>query len=365
MAEVQSVSDSLSKPRGRGATSNPANRFESITLERDVDWDPALDPAPTTHFLRDASRSVITYNDSPDISFHASINPYRGCEHGCSYCYARISHEFLGFSAGLDFETKIMVKEDAPSLLRKELASRKWKPQLLAMSGVTDCYQPVERRLQLTRRCLAVLAEFRNPVCIITKNHLVTRDIDLLRELAKHNAVEVHLSINSLDPNLASRLEPRASSPRHRLAAVKELATAGIPVGVLVAPIIPGLNDHEIPAVLEESGKVGAGWAGMEILRLPLTVAPVFQDWLHHNEPGKKSKVLDRIRSIRGGRLNAPRFGERMRGQGIFAEQIRQMFHVACRKAGLAEDGPTLSAAAFRRPSGNQLELELPQPPEM
>ena len=258
-----------------------------------------------------------------------------------------------------------MVKENAPELLRRELSSPKWKPQTLAMSGVTDCYQPVERRLQLTRRCLEVLAEFRNPVCIITKNHLVTRDIDLLRELAKHNAVEVHLSINSLDPNLASRLEPRASSPRHRLAAVKELATAGIPVGVLVAPIIPGLNDHEIPAVLEESGKVGAGWAGMEILRLPLTVAPVFQDWLHHNEPGKKSKVLDRIRSIRGGRLNAPRFGERMRGQGIFAEQIRQMFHVACRKAGLAEDGPTLSAAAFRRPSGNQLELELPQPPEM
>src|ERR1017187_400526 len=287
MAEDALVNDRRSSARGRGASSNPPNRFEPLTLERDVDWDPGQDPAPTTQFLRDHSQNIITYNDSPDIPFSASINPYRGCEHGCSYCYARISHEFLGFSAGLDFETKIMVKEDAPGLLRKELASRKWKPQMLAMSGVTDCYQPIERRLQLTRKCLEVLAEFRNPVCIITKNNLVTRDIDLLRELAKHNAVEVHLSINSLDSDLARRLEPRASSPRHRLAAVEALAKAGIPVGVL-----------------EEAGKAGAGWAGMEILRLPLTVAPIFQDWLERNEPGKKAKVLDRIRAIRGGKLN-------------------------------------------------------------
>lgn len=355
------MSDGPSSPRGRGAISNPTNRFERISLERDADWNNEQDPGPTTQFLRDHSRTIIAYNDSPDISFSASINPYRGCEHGCSYCYARITHEFLGLSAGLDFETRIMVKEDAPRLLRKELASRKWKPQLLAMSGVTDCYQPIERRFQLTRACLGVLAEFRNPVCIITKNHLVTRDIDLLSELAKYNAAEVHLSINSLDSDLARRLEPRASSPRHRLAAVETLAEAGIPVGVLVAPIIPGLNDHEVPAVLEEAGRAGARWAGMEILRLPLTVAPIFQDWLERNEPGKKVKVLDRIRSIRGGKLNDPRFGERMRGQGIFAEQIRQMFHVACRKAGLSEDGPELSAAAFRRPPGSQLELGLSQ----
>ena len=359
MVQAGLVTDRPSSPHGRGAASNPANRFERISLERDADWDPEQDSAPATQFLRDRSQSIIAYNDSPDIPFSASINPYRGCEHGCSYCYARISHEFLGFSAGLDFETKIMVKEDAPGLLRKELASRKWKPQMLAMSGVTDCYQPIERRLQLTRKCLEVLAEFRNPVCIITKNNLVTRDIDLLRELAKHNAVEVHLSINSLDSDLARRLEPRASSPRHRLAAVEALAKAGIPVGVLVAPIIPGLNDHEIPAVLEEAGKAGAGWAGMEILRLPLTVAPIFQDWLERNEPGKKAKVLDRIRAIRGGKLNDPRFGARMRGQGIFAEQIRQMFRVGCRKAGLSEDGPELSVAAFRRPPGSQLELDL------
>ena len=354
------MSERPSSPHGRGAISNPPNRFERIALERDADWDPEQDPAPSTQFLRDRSETIIAYNDSPDIAFSASINPYRGCEHGCSYCYARISHEFLGFSAGLDFETRIMVKENAPHLLRQELSSRKWQPQLLAMSGVTDCYQPIERRLQLTRKCLKVLAEFRNPVCIITKNHLVTRDIDFLRELARYNAAEVHLSINSLDADLARRLEPRASSPRHRLAAVEALAQAGIPVGVLVAPIIPGLNDHEIAAVLEAAGKAGAGWAGMQILRLPLTVAPVFQDWLERNEPGKKAKVLDRIRSIRGGKLNDPRFGERMRGQGIFAEQIRQMFHVACRKCGLSEHGPELSAAAFRRSPGDQLELELP-----
>ena len=357
MVEAVEVSVSSTSNCGRGATTNPKNRFQQFTLERDVDWDPEQDPAPRTEFLRDSSETLITYNDSPDIPFTAGINPYRGCEHGCSYCYARISHEFLGFSAGLDFETKIVVKENAPALLRKELAARKWKPQLLAMSGITDCYQPVERRLQLTRKCLAVLAEYRNPVCIITKNHLVTRDIDLLQELAQFNAVEVNLSINSLDADLARRLEPRAASPRHRLAAIETLAKAGIPVGVLVAPIIPGLNDYEIAGVLKSAGQAGAKWAGMEILRLPLTVATVFQDWLERNEPGKTDKVLNRIRSMRGGKLNDPRFGERMRGQGIFAEQIRQMFEVAHRKAGLAEDGPTLSTAAFRRPSGNQLEL--------
>jgi DNA repair photolyase len=355
------VNERPTTPRARGAVSNPPNRFEQIVFERDEDWDPENDPAPATRFLRDNSQTLITYNESPDIPFNAGINPYRGCEHGCSYCYARITHEFLGFSAGLDFETRIMVKEDAPALLKKELSAKRWKPQLLAMSGVTDCYQPIERRLQLTRNCLAVLAEFRNPVGIITKNHLVTRDIDLLQELARHNAVGVNVSINSLDADLARRLEPRASSPRHRLAAVEVLAKAGIPVGVLVAPIIPGLNDHEVAKVLEAAGKSGARWAGMEILRLPLTVSAIFQDWLERNDPGKKAKILDRIRSMRGGKLNDPRFGERMRGHGVFADQIRQMFEVARRKAGLSEDAPALSTAAFRRPPGNQLELELPK----
>jgi DNA repair photolyase len=345
--------------RGRGAGDNPPNRFEHIRLERDEDWNPEDDPSPKTQFLRDQSQSIISYNNSPDLSFSASLNAYRGCEHGCSYCYARNTHEYLGFSAGLDFETKIMVKENAPELLRQELSSPKWKPQILAMSGVTDCYQPVERRLQLTRKCLAVLAEFRNPVGIITKNYLVTRDIDLLQELAAHHAVMVHLSINSLDSELARNLEPRAASPKLRLAAVEALSKAGIPAGVLVAPVIPGLNDHEIPSVLAAARNAGASFASTEILRLPLTVAPVFLEWLERNEPQKKDKVLNRIREIRGGKLNDPRFGSRMRGEGIFADQISRMFQVARRKAGLAEHGPELSTAAFRKPDGAQMALEL------
>jgi len=350
---------SPNQPRGRGAGGNPANRFESLSLERDIDWNPEEDPSPKTQFLRDLSQSIISYNNSPDISFRAGINPYRGCEHGCSYCYARQTHEYLGFSAGLDFESRIMVKENAPELLRRELSSKSWKPQLLAMSGVTDCYQPVERRLQITRKCLAVLAEFRNPVCIITKNFLVTRDLDHLTELARHKAVMVHLSINSLDASLARKLEPRASSPNQRLAAVETLAKAGVPVGVLVAPVIPALNDHEMPSVLAAAKSAGAGWAGTEVLRLPLTVSPVFQEWLERNFPEKKEKVLGRIRAIRGGKLNDARFGSRMRGEGIFAAQISQMFHVARRKVGLAEDGPELSTTAFRGLGGNQLALGL------
>jgi DNA repair photolyase len=355
----QSAGVKLSSPRGRGATSNPSNRFEHITLERDADWNPEDDPALRSQFLRDLSQSIISYNDSPDIPFNASLNVYRGCEHGCSYCYARNTHEYLGFSAGLDFETRIMVKENAPDLLRRELSSPKWKPQMLAMSGVTDCYQPIERRLQLTRKCLAVLAEFRNPVSIITKNHLVTRDIDLLRELAVHHAVMVYLSINSLDSELARKLEPRAASPKMRLQAVEALAKAGVPVGVLVAQVIPALNDHEIPSVLAAAKAAGAGWAGTEILRLPLTVAPIFEQWLEQNVPGKKEKVLNRIRAIRGGKLNDPRFGSRMSGEGIFADQISQMFQVARRKAGFSDESPELSIAAFRRPEGSQLALGL------
>jgi DNA repair photolyase len=355
--EISRVIAKPSSPHGRGAAANPPNRFEKIRLERDQDWDPAEDPSPKTQFLRDLSQTIITYNDSPDIVFDASINPYRGCEHGCSYCYARPFHEYLGFSAGLDFESRIMVKEKAPELLRRELSSPKWKPQELAMSGVTDCYQPIERKLHITRQCLAVLAEFRNPVTIITKNFLVTRDLDLLRELATHRAVQVNLSINSLDSELARKLEPRASSPKQRLAAVEALANAGIPVGVLVAPVIPALNDHEIPQVLVAAKAAGAGWAGTEILRLPLTVAPIFQEWLERMVPDKKEKVLGRIRHIRGGKLNDPRFGSRMHGEGIFAEQISQMFHVARRKVGLADDGPELSIASFRRPEGAQLAL--------
>lgn len=343
--------------KGRAAAANPANRFESILLERDVDWDPTEDPAPQTQFLRDATTTFITYNNSPDVGFEASINPYRGCEHGCIYCFARPTHEYLGFSAGLDFETKIMVKEDGPEILRRELSARKWKPQTLAMSGVTDCYQPVERRLKLTRRCLEVLAEFLNPVAIITKNHLVTRDVDLLAELAHHGAVVVNISITTLDATLTPKLEPRASLPRHRLAAVEALSQAGVPVNVLVAPVIPALTDHEMPKIIEAAAAAGAVSAGFVPLRLPFGVAPMFEDWLTRHFPERKETILNRIREIRGGQLNDPNFGSRMRGEGIFAEQMRAMFHVACRRAGLPKREVTLSAAAFRVPAGPQMEL--------
>ena len=343
--------DEPSSIRGRGAAANPANRFETLHLERDEDWNPEEDPALTTHFYRDATASIINYNDSPDIGFNASLNPYRGCEHGCIYCYARPTHEYLGFSAGLDFESKIMVKDNAPELLRKELASPKWKPQVIAMSGVTDCYQPVERRLKLTRRCLEVLAEFRNPVGIVTKNHLVTRDIDLLGELASHHAAVVFVSLTTLDTALAAKLEPRASLPQHRLAAIEALSKAGIPVGVMTAPIIPALNDHEIPSLISAAVNAGAQSAGYVTLRLPFGLGPLFEEWLARHFPDRKEKVLNRVRTLRGGRINDPNFGTRMRGEGIFADQIEALFEAACRKAGVAGRHPELSAAAFRVPA--------------
>ena len=253
----------------RGAASNPANRFEQIHLERDEDWNPEEDALPTTKFFHDRTQKILSSNDSPDIGFTYSLNPYRGCEHGCIYCYARPFHEYLGFSSGLDFETRILVKEDAPELLRRELTSPRWQPKLLALCGVTDAYQPIERTLQITRRCLPVLAEFRNPVGVITKNHLVTRDRDILCGLAGFDAAAVFLSITTLDRELARVLEPRASQPEGRLAALRELSQAGIPVGVMVAPTIPGLTDHEMPAILQAARDAGARFAGYVLLRLP------------------------------------------------------------------------------------------------
>jgi DNA repair photolyase len=340
--------------RGRGAADNPANRFDRLHYEPDPDLDPDEQPAPRTQFLRDDSRSIITSNDSPDVGFRFSINPYRGCEHGCCYCYARPTHEYLGFSAGLDFETRIVVKEDAPALLRKELSSPKWTPEVLGLSGVTDPYQPIERRLGLTRRCLEVLAEFRNPVAIVTKNRLVARDADLLGELAGHSAAAVFLSITTLDAALAGVLEPRAARPAARLEAVAELRRAGVPAGVLVAPVIPGLNDHEIPSVLAAAAEAGARHAGYVVLRLPHGVADLFAAWLERHFPDGKEKVLGRIRDMRGGHLNDPRFGRRMRGEGVLAAQIKSLFALGCRRAGITGRGPALSTAAFRRPGGTQ-----------
>ena len=341
----------------RGAAENPPNRFEKIFLEPDADWNPDDDVLPRTQFFKDHSQTVIARNDSPDVGFRTSLNPYRGCEHGCIYCYARPTHEFLGFSAGLDFESKIMVKENAPELLRKELSSQKWQPQVIFMSGVTDCYQPVERKLKLTRRCLEVLAEFRNPVFIVTKNQLVTRDIDLLSELAKHRAVAVWLSITTLDSELRKIMEPRTSPPSARLAALRELAAAGISVGVNVAPIIPGLTDHEIPAILKAAAAAGATSAGYTVVRLPHAVAPLFEKWLETHFPDRKEKVLNRLRAMHGGKLYDSQWGKRMGGEGIIAEQIAQMFDVARRKAGIPNDDIELSTASFRRADGAQLSL--------
>ncbi len=341
----------------RGAAHNPPNRFEKIVLERDPDWDPELDPLPRTQFLKDRSSTIIAYNDSPDVGFEASINPYRGCEHGCIYCYARPFHEYLGFSSGLDFETKIMVKENAPVLLREELSSPKWRPQVIAISGVTDCYQPVERRLKLTRACLQVLAEFRNPVGIVTKNFLVTRDIDVLSELARHNAAAVFISLTTLDTGLRKLMEPRTSPPAARLAAIAALSKAGIPVGVLLAPMIPGLTDHEIPALIEAAAEAGAKSAGYVMLRLPYAVAPLFEQWLATHFPERKDKVLNRLRAVRDGKLYRSAFGQRMRGEGIFADQVESLFDVACRKHGLGGRLPELSSGAFRRAGNEQLSL--------
>jgi DNA repair photolyase len=346
----------------RGATENPVNRFEKIQIEPDADWNPddehgGRPQGPPTQFFKDHSRTVIARNDSPDVGFTASLNPYRGCEHGCIYCYARPTHEFLSFSAGLDFESKIMVKEDAPELLHAELTSPKWQTQVIFLSGVTDCYQPVEAKLKLTRRCLQVLVEFRNPVFIITKNHLVTRDIDLLSELAQFKAAEVWLSITTLDAELRKVMEPRASPPAKRLEAIRELSQAGIPTGVNVAPVIPGLADHEMPAILKAAADAGALAAGYTVVRLPYGVASLFEKWLETHFPDRKDKVLSRLRSLRGGKLNDSHWGTRMRGEGIFADQIGQMFEAARRKAGIPGDVSELSTAAFRRPPGAQLPL--------
>ncbi|HEX3624197.1 MAG TPA: PA0069 family radical SAM protein [Verrucomicrobiae bacterium] len=345
----------------RGAPENPPNRFEKIHLEPDADWNPDDDSAPAgppTQFFVDHSKTVIAHNDSPDIGFTSSLNPYRGCEHGCIYCYARPTHEYLGFSSGLDFESKIMVKLNAPELLREELSSPKWKPQVIVMSGVTDCYQPVESKLKLTRRCLEVLLEFRNPAGIITKNFLVARDVDVLSELAKHHCVSVCLSITTLDNHLRLVMEPRTSPPQARLNAIRKLAEANVPVSVNVAPIIPGLTDHEMPAILKAAHDAGATSAGFTVVRLPYANAPLFEKWLETHFPDRKEKVLNRIKAMRGGKLYNSQWGSRMRGEGIFAEQIEAMFDVARRKAGFKDvRNYELSTAGFRRPEGAQLSL--------
>lgn len=347
--------------RGRGASSNTPNRFDSLQFEAEPqDFDNYLidedgKPRLQTQVLKDSSRTVLTKNDSPDIGFTYSVNPYRGCEHGCIYCYARPTHEYLGLSAGLDFESKIFVKEDAPELLEQALMKKSWNPEVIVMSGVTDCYQPLERKMQLTRRCLQVLAKFKNPGAIITKNALVTRDIDILKEMAAYDGIMVVVSITSLDDELIQVLEPRTSRPMARLKAIEELAKAGIPVSVNVAPVILGLTDHEMPAILKAASEAGAISAGYTPMRLPHAVAPLFEEWLEVHRPLRKSKVITAVKDIRGGKLNDPNFGSRMRGEGPRAEQLANVFAVYSRKYGLNKRDFRLSADHFKRPTDQMI----------
>jgi DNA repair photolyase len=357
--EEKAKVDAMSSEKlpGRGTAENPENRYERIHIEVHPEADDGVQPA--TVFYRDASRRVLAENESPDVGFRFSLNPYRGCEHGCIYCYARPTHEYLSFNAGLDFESRIMIKHDAPELLRQTFLSPKWRPEVIALSGNTDCYQPVERRLQLTRRCLQVFKEFRNPVGIVTKSALVARDADLLADLGGDAAANVFVSITSLDRDLARRMEPRAAQPERRLEAVRALSAAGVPVGVLVAPVIPGLNDEEIPRILQAAAAAGARSASWVLLRLPKPVDALFSGWLTEHFPARRERILGRIRECRDGRLSDPRFGSRMRGEGVYAEQIKALFQAAAKRHGLDQPLPPLSTRAFHRPpqAGEQLRL--------
>jgi DNA repair photolyase len=350
--------------KGRSAAGDPPNRFLAVhrAADPDAEIDPEDDPSQqrvATQFLPDRSESIVTENDSPDVPFRYSVNPYRGCEHGCSYCYARPSHEYLGLGAGLDFESKIFVKERAPELFARWLARDGWQPEMICFSGITDCYQPAERNYELTRGCLQLAAQARQPIGIITKNRLVTRDLDVLAPMAERALVHVSISITTLDEQLARRMEPRTSRPTARLEAIRELSRAGVPTRVMIAPVIPGLNDSEIPQILKAAREAGAGAAGHVLLRLSGSVRPVFLEWLARSEPTRAARVEGAIRQTRGGQLNDTQFGRRMRGTGTRAEQIDQTFATFAKRYGL--DGPLSSFdfSQFRPPQipGGQLRL--------
>lgn len=341
--------------RGRGSGLNPGNRFEDVRLHvlgEHLDASRAESPQGVqarTQVLADDSRTIINPVDSPDLGMKWTVNPYRGCEHGCVYCYARPGHEYLGMSCGLDFETRILAKRDAPELLRTALRSHRWQGEPIMMSGVTDPYQPVERELEITRGCLKVMAAHRQPVAVITKNRLILRDLDLLGELASHGAAGAAVSLTTLDNALAARMEPRASSPAARLEAIRGLASAGVPVTVMTAPIIPGINDHEIPALLEAAAEAGATGAGWVMLRLPHQIKALFAEWLERHFPDRAAKVESLIRQMRGGELYKAEFFERQRGVGPRAEQIAATHKVFAARYGLDRPRTPLNSAAFRR----------------
>jgi DNA repair photolyase len=344
----------------RGTSLDTGNRFLSTSSERfDDGWESfADDEESRTELIEDNARTAFATNSSPDIPFTHSINPYRGCEHGCSYCYARPTHEYLGYNAGLDFETKIIVKRNAAALAREEMMKKSWKPTTVSISGVTDPYQPIERELKITRSILETMLEFRNPIGIVTKNAGVLRDLDILAEMAKMNLATVFISITTLDRDLARRLEPRTSTPERRLDAVRRLTDAGIPVGVMMAPLIPGLTDEEIPSLLKAAADAGAREAYHVILRLPLAVRPIFLDWLEREEPGRAAKVKHALEQMRGGVVNLAEFGKRMGGTGARAEMISDLFTITARRRGLGSNPIHQTTEHFRRPApGGQMEM--------
>ena len=337
--------------KGRGAVGNVAPRFSVETRQATDDgWEPALPPLPQTRLLVDSAKSIISRNDSPDIGFTQSLNPYRGCEHGCIYCYARPTHAYLGLSPGLDFETQIFHKPDAPRLLREELSHPDYACSTIVLGSATDAYQPFERKQRLTRELLEIALETNHPVSVVTKSSLILRDINLWTELAKRNLAHVGISLTTFDGPLALQLEPRASAPQARLAAMRELSDAGIPVSVFVAPLIPGLNDHELETLLQTARAHGTMSATYTLLRLPHEVAGLFRDWLAWHAPEKASRIMSVLYDLRGGRANDAHFGSRMTGLGHFADLIRQRFELACRRHGLSREFPALDTASFRPP---------------
>ena len=347
--------------KGRGAASNRSGRYERERPEAfDDGWGTADEAPPPlrTSVVEEAPRSIVSKNDSPDLGFDRSVNPYRGCEHGCIYCYARPTHAWLGLSPGLDFESRLFAKPTAPALLEKELARPGYRCRVLAIGTNTDAYQPIERRYEVMRGLLEVLARCRHPVSITTKSALVLRDRDLLADMARENLAHVTMSITTLDRRLARSMEPRASAPGRRLEAVTGLRDAGVPVSVNFAPIIPALNDHEMETVLESARKAGACGAGYTLLRLPLEIADLFREWLEAHAPDRAARVLSRVRDMRGGPLYKSAFHVRMKGEGAYAEMISKRFAIACRRLGLERGYGVLDETRFR-PPGGQLRLDL------
>jgi DNA repair photolyase len=350
--------------RGRGARSNDSSRYDSerrVAFDDGWNRDDEIPPPIKTEITRDSTRTIIARNTSPDISFNQSINPYRGCEHGCIYCFARPTHAYLGLSPGLDFESKLLVKPDAAKLLEAELRKPSYQPQVIAMGTNTDPYQPIEREWRVTRSILQVLAEFKHPVAIVTKSALITRDIDILAPMAAEGLAKVALSVTTLDRKLARIMEPRAATPERRLETLRALSSAGIPTGVMTAPIIPALNDEEMESILAAAAEAGVVQAGYTLLRLPLEIKDLFREWLEAQVPDRAKHVMSLIRSMRGGKDYDSNWGTRMRGTGPYASLIAQRFAIAARRLGLNRNLTPLDTSKFRRPpqTGDQLALSL------